>query len=46
MRRNAEKGEFEGEAIDEAEEDLDAYDDIYHAREKPFGKHCMLFDKL
>jgi hypothetical protein len=44
MRDDAENGQLEGKAIDDAEQDLEADDEIYESRKKFFGKHCMFFD--
>ena len=46
MRDYAEKRKFEGEAIDEAEEDLEANNEVYEARKKSFSKHRMFLDQF
>lgn len=46
MRDYAQDGEFEGEAIDEAEQDLEADDEVYETRKKSFGENSMFLDQL
>lgn len=46
MRHDAHGGQFEREAIDEAEEDVDADNEVDEARKEVLGDHGVFFDEL